>query len=65
MSNIQQQIHGLNRKILSLVETELNVLKDNHPSVTDDANGMYKRLRKNILDTIGDCERSTLENGEV
>lgn len=62
MNKIQQEIRKLNRKVLSQVETELDVLKGNHPEVEDVINNIYRRLRKNILDTIGDCERAILED---
>ena len=61
MTKIQLEIKKLNRKILSQIETELNVLKEQCPSVSNEIDNMFKRLRKNVLDTIGDCERSVGE----
>jgi len=64
MSNIATEIKKLNRKILSHVEIELEVLKEEHPETVSTVNNIFKRLRKNILDTIGECERSALENSD-
>lgn len=60
--NAQSEIKKLNRKILSKVENELLILKENHPSLSKDVDDVYKRLRKGILDDIGDTER-LLTNG--
>lgn len=57
MNKAQQEIKKLNRKVLSRVENELDVLKDGHPDLVKEVESMYKRLRKGILDDIGDCER--------
>jgi len=57
MNKAQQEIKKLNRKVLSRVESELEVLKDNHSGLIKEVDDIYKRLRKGILDDIGDCER--------
>jgi hypothetical protein len=57
MSKVQQKIKKLNRQILSRVETELDVLRTNNSGLTKEIDDMYIRLRKGILDDIGDCER--------
>jgi len=57
MNKAQQEIKKLNRMILSRVESELEVLKESTPDVSKEVDNIYKRLRKGILDDIGDCER--------
>lgn len=61
MNNISQEIRKLNRKVLSQIETEFNVLKDDYPEAISDMDNAYKRIRKNVLDIIGDCERTVVE----
>lgn len=61
MSREAQEIRRLNRRILSGLETEFAVLKDRYPELVEDLDGSFSRLRKNILDMIGECERTVVE----
>jgi len=64
MSNVTAriEIRKLPRKILSRVENEFLVLKDNHPELIRNLDDVYRRLRKGILDDIGDTEREISGN---
>lgn len=62
MDKAQCEIKKLNRKILSKVETELCVLKGDYPELTKAVDSVYKRLRKGILDDIGDAERALADD---
>ena len=54
---VQEEIQKLNRKILNKLENEVTVFKDNHPHLQLEVDNMYKRLRKGILDDIGEIQR--------
>ncbi len=58
MNKEQQIIRGLNRKIISSMEIELGILKTNFPELTSTIDDSFKRLRKTVLDSVGECERS-------
>ena len=57
----EQRLKKLNRTVLSHIEIELGVLKETLPNASRDIDNMFTRLRKNVLDAIGDCKRSILD----
>jgi hypothetical protein len=58
MNKEQQLIRSLNRKIISSIEIEFSILKTNFPELTSTIDDSFKRLRKTVLDSVGECERS-------
>ena len=57
MEQILNELKVLPRKILRHLENEFEVLVEEKPELKTDLDLMYKRIRKNILDAIGDCRR--------
>jgi hypothetical protein len=57
IGDIAIEIKMLPRTILRTIETELVSFKVRHPEEADELTDMYSRLRKNILDILGDTAR--------
>jgi hypothetical protein len=52
------QIKALNRQILSNIETEFEVLYKKYPELKSELQDSYARIRKNILDIVGNYSRN-------
>ena len=57
ISEIAIEVKMLPRVVLRTIETELVSFKVRHPEEADELTEMYSRLRKNILDILGDAAR--------
>uniref|UniRef100_A0A6M3IJR4 Uncharacterized protein n=1 Tax=viral metagenome TaxID=1070528 RepID=A0A6M3IJR4_9ZZZZ len=57
IDDIVVEIKLLPRVILRAVETELISYKVRHPEEQDEITDMYTRLRKTVLDILGDASR--------
>lgn len=55
---IMVQLRRLNYNILRRIEIEFDLLKENDPEKAHEFVNIYTRLRKGILDDIGNTSRS-------
>lgn len=63
---ILKKIRNINKQILRNFETEIEILKEEYPSLIKSLDATFKRTRQHVLDTVGDCERgivALLEDG--
>ena len=56
------QIKALNRQVLSNIETEFEVLYKKYPELKQELEDSYSRIRKNILDIVGNYSRNLKKN---
>lgn len=54
-------IKSLPKKILRAIENEFEDLAEEHQDIKDSLDRSFKRIRKNVLDAIGDVVRQ-IEN---
>ena len=57
-------VKRLPRKILRMIENEFEEFKRGNPEIKESVDSMFKRLRGNILDELGDCQRTIEELNE-
>lgn len=55
-------VRGLPKKILRSIENEFELMVQDHPELAKQLDNSYKRIRKNVLDHIGDVSRQLDEN---
>lgn len=50
-------IKSINKQVLRSLETEMKVLKIEHPSLEKPIDSCYQRMRQHVLNNVGDCVR--------
>jgi hypothetical protein len=58
-SVVVDNIRGINKQVLRSLETEMTVLKHDHPSLKAPIDSCYQRMRQHVLNHVGDCVRNS------